>query len=304
MTKIIIVTINFNSEEETVKCLESLKKLNRNNFYLEVVVVDNGSEKEFILKKKKNGLSIHVIRLNTNKGFTGGNNAGIKFALEKNPDYIMLLNNDTLVDKNLMKEFLLFSEKNPLAGLIGPKIYFMKGHEFHIERYKKRDLGRILWYAGGGIDFANVMSFHRGVDEVDNGQYDEIEETGFVSGCCMFIKAQLLKEIGGFDERYFLYFEDADLNLKIKKSGYKIFYNPKAFLWHITSASSGGSGSSLHDYFLTRNRLIFGMAYAPFRSKIALFRESVRLIVGGREWQKKGVRDYFLRNFEKGSFPL
>ena len=108
----------------------------------------------------------------------------------------------------------------------------------------------------------------------------------------------------GFDNRYFLYFEDSDLSQRLKKAGYKILFYPKAILWHKNAGSTGGSGSSLQDYFTTRNRMIFGLKFAPLRSKIALIRESLRLLSSGRQWQKKGIRDFYLRRFGKGTFPL
>src|SRR5258708_38637009 len=105
MKKIIIVTVNFNSEKETHSCLASLNLLITKDFVVEVVVVDNGSEKEFVLKKEESKFPVHFLRIEKNLGFTGGYNIGIKFALENSAQYVMLLNNDTTVDKNLLKEF-------------------------------------------------------------------------------------------------------------------------------------------------------------------------------------------------------
>ena len=130
-------------------------------------------------------------------------------------------------------------------------------------------------------------SKHRGVDEVDHGQFGEEEEIGFATGACLLMRKKLIKKIGSFDEKYFLYYEDADLAQRIQKSGYKIFYNPKAILWH-NNAGSSSSGSALHDYYLTRNRLLFGMTYAPLKTRLFLIKESAHLLRKGRVWQKKG----------------
>jgi len=235
-------------------------------------------------------------------GFSGGYNTGMRYALNHGADYVMIINNDTIVDPNLLKEFLLVVKTDPKIGLIGAKIYFAKGHEFHKERYTEHESGKVFWYAGGGFDWNNAVSYHRGVDEVDHGQYDTTEETGFVTGCCMFLTRDVLEKAGFLDDNYFLYYEDANLNQRIKQAGYKVMYAPKAILWHVNAASSGGSGSKLHDYFITRNRMLFGMKYGNIRLKFALIQESLRLLLYGREWQKKGIQDFYLRRFGKGSF--
>lgn len=303
MKKIILVTVDFNSEKETHDLLASLSGIDISDFTFEIIVVDNASKIPFTLHTSEKKKSLHVIRNNTNTGFTGGYNTGISYALSKQADYVLLLNNDTIVDKNFVHELLHIAESDEKIGLVAPKIYFAKGHEFHRENYTADELGSVLWYAGGGIDWNNAMSFHRGVDEVDTGQYDTTEETGFVTGCCMFLKSEVLKNIGVLDNKYFLYFEDADLNIRIKKSGYKIMYAPKSIIWHANAASSG-VGSLLHDYYISRNRMLFGMKYAPFRVKIALLRESIRLLLFGRTWQKRGILDFYRFHFGKGSFHI
>ena len=158
------------------------------------------------------------------------------------------------------------------------------------------------------MDGKNVLGHHRGVDEVDQGQYNKIEKTDFASGCCMLVRREVFEKaavpVGGFDERYYLYYEDADLSERAKLASFKILYAPKAILWHKNAGSAGGSGSSLQDYYITRNRLLFGMRYALLRSKIALLRESVGLLLNGRPWQNRGVIDFYLGRFGRGSYPI
>ncbi len=299
MKKLIVVTVSYNTSEDTKAFLKALEKVHTPNFSLETIVVDNGSEKVFALDHTYKNLKI--IRLETNTGFTGGYNIGIKKALERGADYLLIVNNDTIMDQDLCKNLIAVLESDMQIGVAAPKIYFAKGNEFHKDRYKTEELGKVFWYAGGSIDWANVQSIHRGVDEVDHGQYDNTEQVDFVTGCCMMIKREVLEKVGFFDERYFLYYEDADLNVRIKRAGYKLSYVPDAKLWHVNAASSG-SGSSLHDYFLTRNQMLFGMSYAPLRSKIALLKQSVRFLLNGRPKQKQGIRDFYLGKFGKGTF--
>lgn len=301
MKKVAVVTVNYNTEGETKAFLKSLEKVKTPELSLEIIVVDNGSEKPFKMEEKQN---LTVIDLQENTGFTGGFNTGIKKALSAEVDYILIVNNDTILDQDLIVELQIALESKKDVGVVVPKIYFAPGHEFHKDRYKKDEVGKVFWYAGGFIDWDNVQSVHRGVDEVDHGQYDKPEKVDFASGCCIMFKREVFESVGFFDERYFLYYEDADLNERIKKAGFEIFYVPTAILYHMNASSSGGAGkgNTLQDYFLTRNQMLFGMRYAPSRTKIALIKQSLRLLLSGRSMQKKAIKDYMLGRFGKGSF--
>jgi Predicted glycosyltransferases len=147
----------------------------------------------------------------------------------------------------------------------------------------------------------NILTSHRGVDEVDKGQYDKQRETDFTSGCAMFVRQEVFKKVGLFDKRYFLYLEDVDFCQRARRTGFKVIYTPRARLWHANAASSA-VGGPLQDYYITRNRMLFGIRYAPWRTKIALFKESVKLLFAGRQWQRIGIRDFYLRKFGKGSY--
>lgn len=304
MKNIAIITVDFNSHKETHACLYSLSKLKKDNLSVMTIVVDNASKEKLVLTKEEEKNGAILLRTKENLGFTGGNNVGIRYGLEKNVDYVMLINNDTEVDKNLLTQLIDTFEKNPDCGIVSPKIYFAKGHEYHTDAYAEKEKGNVLWYAGGFVDWQNVFNVHRGVDEVDHGQYDKEEKITFATGCCLLTSSDILRKVGLFDDRYFLYFEDGDISQRVQRAGYAIVYQPKAYLWHITAASGGGSGSVLHDYFLTRNRLLFAVLYAPARAKFALLRESMRLLLFGRKWQKKGVRDFYMRKFGRGSFGI
>jgi len=310
MKKIFLIILNYNGWQMTLDCLNSLGKVVCDDLEVEIVVVDNGSADDSVLKIKnsdiKNCLKIKNLKLKIienliNLGFAEGNNVGIRYALKNGADYVCLLNNDTRVDSDFLTELVKAAQSDEKIGLVGGKIYFEKGYEFHKERYKDNEKGKIIWYAGGLIDWNNVYTTHRGVDEMDFGQYDQSGETDFVNGCLMFAKREVFEKIGLFNKKYFLYFEDADLSVRAKKAGFKLFYCPKTKIWHLNSGSSG-SGSGLHDYFTTRNRMLFGMKYAPIRAKIALVKESFKLLVKGRSWQKKGIKDFYLGKFGKGNW--
>ncbi len=303
MKKVFISIINFNGKKNTLECLRSIDNLNMTGIELNVVLIDNASKEKLDIEEKilKNA-SLKIILNEKNLGFSGGHNIGINYALSNNADYIVILNNDTIVDKNLVYELLNAFDKDSNIGIVSPKIYFAKGFEFHKDRYKNEDLGNVLWYAGGDMNWDNVIGSHRGVDEIDKGQYEEQKEIDFSSGCCMAVKKEVFEKVGFLNEKYFLYYEDNDYSQRAKRKGYKIIYTPKAILWHKNAGSAGGSGSNLQDYYITRNRLLFGLAYAPLKARLALLRESFKLLVAGRYWQKRGVLDFYLRRFGKGSY--
>ena len=300
--KVAVIVVNWNRKDDTVECLKSLSRVSTFGFELMTVVVDNGStDGSLDALSKITNFSFRVISLKENTGFVGGNNVGIKAALEEGADYLLLLNNDTLVDRGLIKELVKTAEKVKDPGVFVPKIYFAPGFEFHKDRYPKFIQGRVIWFAGGVIDWDNVYGSNFGVDDVDRGQFDEEKETDFATGCALFTSRKVLEKVGLLNEKYFAYLEDLEFSLRAKAAGFKIVYVPTGYLWHKVAQSSA-IGSSLNDYFLTRNRLDLGLRNAPLRTKIALFRESIKLLLIGRKWQKIGVRDFYLRKWGKGSW--
>jgi len=301
--KVYLIILNWNGKKDTISCLKSVQKLKTDNFELKIVVVDNGSSDSSVdeISQFKSKYEIKIIENKKNLGFAGGNNVGIRYALKNKADYILVVNNDTTLDEDLIVYLIKAAEKYKDGGAFSPKIYFSKGFEYHKDRYKSNELGRVIWAAGGLIDWKNVYGINRGVDEVDVGQYDKTEEIDFCSGACVLYRAKALLKVGIYDERYFAYYEDAELSTRMIRRKWKNYYVPKANLWHKVSQSSG-IGSSLNDYFITRNRLLFGMKYAPYRSRFALIREAFKLLFKGRIWQRTGVIDYISGNFYLGSW--
>lgn len=305
MVKVSLIILNWNARKMTQEELENVAGLDTNGLDATCVVVDNGSTDDTVEKLsnyKLPNMSYRFIKTGENLGYVG-NNVGIRDAYNQGADYLILLNNDVILPKDLITKLVETAEKDKKIGLLAPKMYFAKGYEFHKDRYKKEDLGKVIWYAGGFIDWDNVYSNHRGVDEVDRGQYDKEIEVDAANGACLLIRNEVIAGIGYLRDKYFMYWEDADYCLRAKKAGWKIVYTPETCLWHKVSASSG-IGSNLNDYFLTRNRLDFGLRYAPLKTKLALLKESFKFLVSGRLWQKIGVRDYYLGRWGKGSWGL
>ena len=300
MTKVFAVVLNFNRPKDTIACLKSIEK---SDSKVKTVVVDNNSNdnsleeiRNFIGEKK----NFELLLSSENKGYSGGNNTGIKKSLSEGADYVIVINNDTEISRNTISTLVAVAESDERIGMISPKIYFAKGHEYK-KGYKKSDLGKVIWYAGGKIDWANVYGSTKGVDQVDKGQFEESSETDYATGACVLITRKVLERAGMFDERYFLYYEDTELSQRVKDNGFKVWYSPRTHIWH-KAGSTTGIGNELNDYFSTRNRLLFGMSFAPLRSKIALIKESVKLLFTGRPWQKVGIKDFYIGNFGKGSW--
>lgn len=294
MNKVAIVVVDFNGHKDTLDFLDSAMALQIEDVNLKTIIIDNGSEKPLPqeIEKKYSFLNVEVLQTGVNKGFAGGYNFGMKYAFSWGANYILIINNDTLIgDANLINKLTKVIEKDKEIGMVSPKIYFAKGYEFYKNRYKPKNKGNVIWYAGGFFDKNNALTVHRGIDEVNKGLYDGVEEIDFISGCCLLVRTSMLAQIGFFRENLFAYFEDVDLVLRAKQAGYKIYYCGKAYLYHKVSRTSG-IGSPFSDYLLTRNRLYIGMMYLPFRTRFALLREAFRLFYVGRKEQKMAILDF------------
>lgn len=300
MTKIAIVTVNYNGKEDTLELLQSMGKLKIENCELKIIVVDNGSSDGSVAEINEKYPDVDILQNGANEGFSGGYNRGMIYGYIWGADYVLIINNDALIkDPNLLTSMAQVFKSDERIGLISPKIYFAKGFEFHKDRYKDDELGKVIWYGGGKFDWNNLHSIHRGMDEVDNGKYDEAEETGLITGCCLMIKREVLEKVtesiskGFFDDDLFLYMEDNDFAVRARKKGFKTYYDGQVAIYHKASQSAG-IGSEITDFFHTRNRLVLGFRYSSFRTKFALIREALKFLMFGRKAQKMGVWDFLM----------
>ncbi|MFA5771075.1 MAG: glycosyltransferase family 2 protein [Patescibacteria group bacterium] len=260
-----LITVNYNQYQLTREFLDSLATVKDAN-NLSVFIADVSSKKETI--KIANYPMKVIVKSLPNNGYAFGINEGTKYFLEKGLDKFCAINNDVFFDRNFFIHAHLGFEK---ADIFGGKIYYATGYEYH-KKYQKKDIGKVLWYAGGINDWNNVYTTHRGVDEVDNKQFNKFEETDFITGCMLFFNKKVIDQIGFWNEKYFLYFEDSDFCERAKIAGFKLFYNPKIIIYHKNAQSTGGSGSSIHQKYQRKNRLIFGLKYAPIRTRLHLIK--------------------------------
>ena len=299
-----IVILNWNQPALTIETISSFLKIYSKKFSHHIYLVDNASTDNSFQKFEKaykDNHKITLLKTKSNLGYAGGNNFAIKKALLKNFDYILIANNDILVSPDFLEKLLESGQKNP-NSILFPKIYFAPGYEYHQDRYQKNELGKVIWALGGKIDWNNVYASNIAIDEVDKGQYDQKDfKIDFISGCCLLVPSSVFKNIGLFDDKYFLYLEDVDFSQRAKKSGYKLLLVSDSIIWHLNSASSSPD-SHLQNYFITRNRLLFGYKYAPLKTRFALFRESIRFLFSKDYWRRIAVRDYYSGRLDKGSW--
>ncbi len=299
--KVTIVVLNWNGAGYIEKCLTSLTKLTKSDNVVEIVVIDNNSSDDSVNIITQKHPKFTLLKTGKNLGYAAGNNIGLAYALKHSADWVWVVNPDIRVSPTSLS--CLMSAASAKIGILGSKSYFEPGFEFHKDRYSRTDLGKVIWYAGGKMDWANVDSLHIGVNEVDHDQYDRPSPTEFVTGASMLLNCRMLKAIGLFDPKYFLYYEENDLCQRALRAGWQLWYVPKSIVWH-ANAQATGIGSNLQDYFLTRNKLLFCLRWAPLRSKLAVIRQSLNLLFTGRPWQKRGVLDFYLARMGPGSYLI
>lgn len=301
-----IIIVHYNTDHDTDECLLSLDEIKTGGKKVAVIVVDNGSQEPYSLPKEVANRAPQaqrqfiVVRSESNLGFTGGNNLGIHFAIEKyNSDAILLLNSDTTVDKDVLVSLQEFSDEHPTVGIVSPKIYFSPGREYHSTQYTNEDFGKVIWYAGGSIDWQHLISFHRGVDEVDRGHFDNQFHSDFATGCAMYIQREVLEKVGTFDKRFFLYLEDVDLSVRAKLLGYEIGFSPKSIVYHKNASSGDGVGNSLQNYYQTRNRLLFAFKHGNWYAKLTALRLSFYDLLDGSSAKKTAILHALTQKFGK-----
>jgi GT2 family glycosyltransferase len=218
----------------------------------EVIVVDNGSTDDSGMRLRREFPDGKFLRCEQNLGFTGGNNLGMKEALEDGADYVLLLNNDTLVDPSFLKHLVRVAESDSRIGIVGPKIFYASEPQR-------------IWYAGGSITYAGCVHF--GKDQIDqNDKFSRIEDTGFITGCAMMVKAKVLREIGLLDDKLFVYHEDSEFCMRARAAGYRFVFVPTAHIWHKISQTCGLE-SPFTLYLSTRNQLNLVAKHVPFPYK-------------------------------------
>lgn len=293
--KILIIILNWNGKQDTLECLESVCKIDYPNF--DVIVVDNGSTDDSVAAIKTAFPQVILIENKENLGFAGGNNVGIKHALQNGAEFVFLLNNDTVVDPDILVQLVTAHETLHKPGFLGCKIYFY-------------DRPKVIQHFGGEVIFTPILSGrHIGDGEDDKGQFEKVQTCDYVTGCALLFHRNVIQKVGLLDERYFVYWEDADWGMRAKQFGYNNYVIPEAKLWHKVSASTYGA-HPLRLYYFNRNRLLFASSHSDkdrnlITSAYNATQQEISQILSSGYWLKRAGLQAIrqgTRDFKKGHF--
>lgn len=239
LPRVCVVVLNWNGWADTIECLDSLDRVRYAD--LEVLVVDNGSTDGSVARIRASRPGAQILETGANLGYAGGNNAGIKTALANGADFVILLNNDAVVDPEIVTELVRAAEEVPHAGVFGAKI-------FHFGDDQQ------VWYAGARWDDA-ALEFK--ILKHDPAGHGTAFPTDYACGCALMVRRSVIDAIGCLEPKFFLTYEETDFCYRARRAGFEVVYVPAARVWHKISASFGGQESPLVSYFMTRNYLLW-----------------------------------------------
>ena len=282
LPKVSIIILNWNGWADTLECLASLNRLDYNNF--EIILIDNASkERPPLVSVQFLKLAIFQIFNEKNLGFAGGNNQGIKIALERGADYVLLLNNDTTIETDFLSKLIEAGENNKAYGIFGPVIYCS-------------DEPEKIWFAGGQFNWLKTRGSH-----IFTKPSEELKKVDYITGCCLLAKKTVIEKIGLLSEDYFLYYEDGDWCLRAQKAGYSCGLVSLAKIYHKQSRSTQ-EFSYPYIYYHSRNGLIFsarhGLKLLTYLASIWIFfKQFVKAIIDHHShWAgpvMRGVTDFW-----------
>ena len=223
-----ILILNWNGEKYLQQCLQSVLSINYVNY--SIVVIDNNSNDGSKQMVKNKFPLVEYIELDNNYGYSKGYNKYFSKLDNNLNEYILLLNNDVIVDSNILNHFNDARNKYGNNHIYGGKILY-------------KDKPKLIWYAGGKVNAKLGYIAHKGIRKIDSNEFSNDKITDYVTGCCLFTSLKTIKDLKGFDERFNMYGEDVDFCLRAKKIDLNCYYYPKAFLYHHVSASIGGKYS-------------------------------------------------------------
>ena len=287
-----IIVLNYNKKKDILDCLESIFKMDYKEF--EVIVVDNGSSDSSVNDIRARYPDIHIIESKKNLGVAGGRNLGIDFAnANLKYKFLLFLDDDIIIEKSALSELINPFNTNEKIGIVTPKCYLTK-------------IPGAIGYAGGmSVNLFTGRIADIGHGEMDKGQYDE---PGFIQSCAglCLVKRELINEIGIFDENFNPYgWEDVDLSLRAGKNGFRIFYNPKAVIYHKGGKIGRGKAVEMYEFSKSKNYFYLIKKHAnvlqlitislsfPFRILPLIFKELVNSDIKTISAQIRGVISLF-----------
>ena len=241
MASVAIILLSYGRASDTIECIRSLERSTYTDHT--IIVVDNASPDGAAGSVAAACPRTTLIRNDRNLGFAEGNNVGIRAALEQNAKLILVLNNDTVVEPEMLGRLVTAAETHPGTGAVGAKILYA-------------DAPATIWYAGGSLHPASATTMHRGIGMQDTGGFDRPEACTFITGCAMLVPAEVWRRIGLFDADFFAYLEDADVCYRARNAGYTLWYEPSAILYHKVSSTATWDSPG-YTYLNVRNKILF-----------------------------------------------
>lgn len=241
MTKVFIIILNWNGLKDTLECLDSVYRLDYPDY--EVIVVDNCSSDDSVETIHRKFPRVVLIENSMNLGYTGGNNVGIRRALELGADYVWLLNNDTVVEPDTLSKLVDEAESSPETGLVSPVVHFYDSPE------KVQSIGT---YA----DFRNHELIH--INDPHELNYEWVKRNLMLWGTALFIKRSVIEAVGYLSAEYFAYHEDCDYSLRVLRAKFRTAVRLDARVFHKDSQSTG-KRSPIQVFLRTRNAYFLWM---------------------------------------------
>lgn len=281
------VVLNWNGGEDTVRALESLAGI-------PAICVDNGSTDGSDAAVERRFPEVELIRTGANLGFAGGNNVGIRRALERGADWVLLLNNDAVADAGLAAALERAAAARPDAGMLACKIYI----EGDTLQYAGASFNALLGYSGR-VD---------GYGKRDDGRWEALRDVGRADGAALAASRAAIERVGLLDERLFAYVEDVDWSLRMRAAGFAVVFVPDAKVWHRGSASTGGAASTANLYYATRNTLVVAERARPLPPGLRALRRGVvvgsHLVRAGRRRAALAAVLAGRRDFRRGALGM
>jgi len=247
--RVLVIILNWNGTEDTLRCLESLRQVEYDNF--EVLVIDNGSAPGSADPIEIAFPEVTLIRNEQNLGFSGGNNVGLRYARDTDSKYVLILNNDTAIDPQFVTELVKVAETDPRIAVVGGKVI----------QLEKPDR---IWAVYGAVNFCQQLVKVWGYNQ-PVAEFSSQKEVDFVVGCGMLLSTDAVADVGEFDELFFAYHDEVDWCKRARDKGYRAVYQPTAIMWHKGCASTGGFASYYNPalrYLVARNSVLYVKKYA------------------------------------------
>lgn len=289
------IVLNYNRKDDTLECLDSLARSTYSN--KKTIVLDNRSSDDSVKAISEAFPDVQIFVLQENKGYAGNNDVGIHAALEQGADWVFVLNEDTILDKDCIENLVKVGESDPKIGIVGPMVYHF-------------DEPNIIQSAGGVFDKYLRVS-HLSQNQADTGQYAGPHSVDWISGCAIMVRRAAIEEVGVIDERFFYYVEETEWCLRIKKAGWKVIHVPSAKIWHKGVQLDYKPQPSV-TYYATRNRLLMlSKHHAPLMSWLVAWGFILRTLTswtikpkwrsmrGHRDAMWRGAMDFLRRRWGK-----